>query len=29
MRAFDTAITPEKIAATREAAEARRKEVPA
>jgi fatty aldehyde-generating acyl-ACP reductase len=29
MRAFDTAITPDKIAATREAAEARRKEVPA
>jgi hypothetical protein len=29
MRAFDTAITPDKIAAAREAAEARRKEVPA
>jgi predicted amino acid dehydrogenase len=29
MRAFDTAITPEKIAATRKAAELRRKEVPA
>ena len=29
MRAFDTAITPEKIAATRAAAEVRRKEVPA
>jgi hypothetical protein len=29
MRAFDTAITPEKIAATRRAAHERRKTVPA